>query len=67
MNPDNKRTGTIKNIGKYVYWKHKSLWIGYFKEYPEYWSQGETVAELAPQYFDLDRHVVRTTERKGYD
>jgi hypothetical protein len=43
---DNKRTGTIKDIGKYVYWKHEGLWVGYFKGYPEHWSQGETVAEL---------------------
>lgn len=38
---ENKRTGTIKGIGKYVYWKHEGLWVGYFKECPEHWSQGE--------------------------
>ena len=43
---DNKRTGTIKDIGKYVYWKHEGLWVGYLKEYPEHWSQGETTTEL---------------------
>ena len=42
----NKRTSTIKDIGKYVYWKHEGLWVGYFKEHPEHWSQGETIAEL---------------------
>ena len=43
---DNKRTGTIKGVGKYVYWKHEGLWVGYFKELPEHWSQGETISDL---------------------
>ena len=43
---DDKRSGTIKNIGKYVYWKHGGLWVGYFEKYPEYLSQGETISEL---------------------
>jgi len=43
---DNKRSGTIKNIGKYVYWKHRGLWVGYFEKYPEHLSQGETISEL---------------------
>ena len=43
---ENKRTDTIKGIGKYVYWKKEGLWVGYFKEYPEHWSQGETKAAL---------------------
>ena len=43
---ENKRTGTIKDIGKYVSWKHEGLCVGYIKEYPEHWSQGETTTEL---------------------
>ena len=43
---ENKRTDTIKDIGKYVYWKKEGLWVGYLKEYPEHWSQGGTKAEL---------------------
>ncbi len=46
MNADNKRTGTLKGIGKYVYWKFEGLWVGYLAEYPDHLSQGETVAEL---------------------
>ena len=41
-----KRSNTIKNIGKYVYWKHEGLWVGHFEKYPEYLSQGETISEL---------------------
>ena len=46
VNADNKRTGTIKDIGQYIYWKFEGLWVGHWVEYPEHWSQGETVAEL---------------------
>ena len=46
MATENKRTDTIKDIGKYVYWKQEGFWVGYCKEYPEYWSQGETKVEL---------------------
>ena len=50
---ENKRTGTIKGIGKYVYWKHEDLWVGYFKECPEHWSQGETKAELREGFLKI--------------
>ena len=43
---DEKRSSTIKNIGKYVYWKFEGLWVGHFEKYPEYLSQGETISEL---------------------
>ena len=43
---DDKRSCTIKNIGKYVYWKFEGLWVGHFEKYPEYLSQGETISEL---------------------
>jgi predicted RNase H-like HicB family nuclease len=43
---DDKRSGTIKNIGKYLYWKHEELWVGHFERYPECLSQGETISEL---------------------
>ena len=43
---DDKRSSTIKNIGKYVYWKFEGLWVGHFEQYPEYLSQCETIPEL---------------------
>ena len=46
VNKDTKRSGSIKGIGKYVYWKFEGLWVGHFEEFPEHWSQGETIAEL---------------------
>ena len=29
---------------KYVYWQNDDMWLGYFEEYPDYWTQGETEA-----------------------
>jgi hypothetical protein len=46
MDADKKRKGTIKDIGKYIYWDFEGLWVGHFEEFPEHWSQGETIAEL---------------------
>ena len=46
MDENNKRTGTIKGIGDYIYWKFEGLWVGHWKKYPEHLSQGETIAEL---------------------
>jgi predicted RNase H-like HicB family nuclease len=43
---DDKRSSTIKNSVKYVYWKFEGLWFGHFEKYPEYLSQGETISEL---------------------
>ena len=43
---DEKRSGTVKSIGKYMYWKFEGLWVGHFEQYPEYLSQGETISEL---------------------
>ena len=29
-----------------VYWQDEDHWLGYFEEYPDYWTQGETLEEL---------------------
>jgi predicted RNase H-like HicB family nuclease len=31
---------------KYMYWQDEDMWIGYLEEYPDYWTQGETIEEL---------------------
>ena len=52
-NKVNKRSGTIKGIGKYVYWKFEGLWVGYLEEFPEHLSQGETIAELKEGFLKI--------------
>ena len=42
---------------KYVYWQDDDMWLGYFEEYPDYMTQGETIEELQDNlkdiYYDL--------------
>ena len=32
---------------KFVYWEEDGAWIGYLQDYPDYWTQGETLDALA--------------------
>jgi hypothetical protein len=35
---------------RYVHWQEGDWWLGYLEEYPDYWTQGETLKDL---YLDL--------------
>jgi predicted RNase H-like HicB family nuclease len=38
---------------KFVYWKGDQFWIGYLQDYPDYWTQGETLDDLKDHLKDL--------------
>lgn len=38
---------------KYSYWEHDGAWLGYLLEYPDYWTQGETLDDLKEHLRDL--------------
>lgn len=38
---------------RYVHWLDGETWLGYFEEFPDYWTQGETLAELEDNLRDL--------------
>lgn len=38
---------------KYVYWQEDDAWLGYLEEYPDYWTQGETLDDLMAHLRDL--------------
>ena len=38
---------------KYVYWQDEDMFLGYLEAYPDYWTQGETLAELEENLLDL--------------
>jgi predicted RNase H-like HicB family nuclease len=38
---------------KYVYWQEEDAWLGYLEEYPDYWTQGETLDDLKEHLKDL--------------
>lgn len=38
---------------KYIYWQEDDAWLGYLEEYPDYWTQGETLDDLIEHLRDL--------------
>jgi len=36
-----------------VYWQQGEVWLGYLEEFPDYWTQGETLEELQENLKDL--------------
>jgi predicted RNase H-like HicB family nuclease len=38
---------------KYVHWEEEGVFIGYFVDYPDYWTQGETLDDLKEHLRDL--------------
>jgi predicted RNase H-like HicB family nuclease len=38
---------------KHVYWQEDDDWLGYLDEYPDYWTQGETLDDLIEHLKDL--------------
>lgn len=38
---------------KYVHWEEDGSFIGYFVDYPDYWTQGETFDDLKEHLRDL--------------
>jgi predicted RNase H-like HicB family nuclease len=42
---------------KYVYWQEADAWLGYLQDYPDYWTQGETLDDLVEHLTDLFRDL----------
>jgi predicted RNase H-like HicB family nuclease len=42
---------------RYVYWQDGNHWLGYFEEYPDYRTQGESLKDLQEQLKDLYRNL----------
>ncbi len=42
---------------KYVYWQDDDMWLGYLEDYPDYWTQGETEAELRENLIDIHKEI----------
>ena len=38
---------------KMVYWQEDERWLGYLEEFPDYWTQGETLEDLEEHLRDL--------------
>ena len=42
---------------RYVYWQQGHDWLGYFEEFPDYMTQGETQEDLREHLADLYRDL----------
>jgi predicted RNase H-like HicB family nuclease len=38
---------------QFVYWEEDGAWLGYLHEYPDYWTQGETLDDLKDHLRDV--------------
>jgi len=50
------------STARYVHWQDGEMWLGYFEEFPDYLTQGETLVELEDNlrdlYGDLTNHEI---------
>ena len=42
---------------KFVYWQEGCAWLGYLQEYPDYWTQGNSLNDLKDHLKDLYRDL----------
>ena len=42
---------------KYIYWQDSNQWLGYLQDYPDYWTQGESLEDLQAHLRDLYRDL----------
>jgi hypothetical protein len=42
---------------KFVHWQDGGWWLGYLQDYPDYWTQGETLDDLKDHLADLYRDL----------
>jgi predicted RNase H-like HicB family nuclease len=42
---------------KIVYWQEGEVWLGYLQDYPDYWTQGETLDDLREHLKDLHQDL----------
>ena len=43
--------------GRYVRWQDGEMWLGYFENFPDYWTQGQNLEELEDNLRDLYRDL----------
>jgi len=51
-----KEIATMPTV-KIVVWEEDGAWLGYLQDYPDYWTQGETLEDLKEHLKDLYRDM----------
>jgi predicted RNase H-like HicB family nuclease len=44
-------------VAKIVVWEQHGGWLGYLQDYPDYWTQGETLNDLTEYLRDLHQDL----------
>jgi hypothetical protein len=47
----------MSSTARYVRWQDGDHWLGYFEEFPDYLTQGDTLSELEENLRDLYRDL----------
>jgi predicted RNase H-like HicB family nuclease len=42
---------------RYIHWQDGEMWLGYFEEFPDYLTQGESLEDLEDHLRDLYRDL----------
>jgi predicted RNase H-like HicB family nuclease len=42
---------------RYIYWQEDDAWLGYLEEFPDYWTQGDSLDDLIELLTDLFRDL----------
>ena len=45
------------STARYIRWQDGEMWLGYFEEFPDYLTQGESLQELEENLLDLYRDL----------
>ena len=55
--PDQTQS-TVRTV-KIVHWEQEGAWLGYLQDYPDYWTQGDSLDDLHDHLRDLYTEVTR--------
>lgn len=56
-NPVCRRYTGIVATARYVYWQDGDYWLGYFEDFPDYGTQGDSLDDLQEHLKDLYRDL----------
>ena len=42
---------------RYMQWRDAEMWLGYLEEFPDYWTQGQSIGELEENLRNLYREL----------
>jgi hypothetical protein len=45
------------STARYIHWQNDGMWLGYFEEFPDYLTQGQSPLELEENFRDLYRDL----------